>query len=266
MRLVMLGTGNALATRCYNTCFILEEGERYFLVDAGGGNGILSRLKEAKIDWKQIRDLFVTHSHLDHITGILWLIRRICQNMNRGSYEGEARIFGHEQVLSHLSAISHMLLGEKESRFLGQRLFLVPVDDGQQKELIGHKTIFFDIGSTKQRQFGFSMELERGGKLTCLGDEPFHSCEEPYARNSKWLLSEAFCLDSQAERFKPYEKHHTTVKEACIAAERLGVENLILYHTEDENIENRKALYLEEGSRFFSGNLYVPEDLESFDL
>ena len=46
MRLVMLGTGNALATRCYNTCFILEEGERYFLVDAGGGNGILSRLKE----------------------------------------------------------------------------------------------------------------------------------------------------------------------------------------------------------------------------
>ena len=39
--ITMLGTGNALATRCYNTCFTLHDpsGE-VLLVDAGGGNGI----------------------------------------------------------------------------------------------------------------------------------------------------------------------------------------------------------------------------------
>ena len=37
--LIMLGTGSALVTRCYNTCFALREKEDYFLVDAGGGTG-----------------------------------------------------------------------------------------------------------------------------------------------------------------------------------------------------------------------------------
>ncbi len=42
----MLGTGNAMVTRCYNTCFVLSSGEEYFLVDAGGGNGIFKQLSK----------------------------------------------------------------------------------------------------------------------------------------------------------------------------------------------------------------------------
>ena len=38
MKLTMLGTGNALVTECYNTCFVLEENEKYFMVDGGGGS------------------------------------------------------------------------------------------------------------------------------------------------------------------------------------------------------------------------------------
>ena len=53
MELIMLGTGNAMVTRCYNTCFVLSEKDDYFLVDGGGGNGILHQLKHAGIDWKQ---------------------------------------------------------------------------------------------------------------------------------------------------------------------------------------------------------------------
>lgn len=34
--LIMLGTGNAMVTKCYNTCFALRNEEEYFLVDAGG--------------------------------------------------------------------------------------------------------------------------------------------------------------------------------------------------------------------------------------
>ena len=42
--ITMLGTGNALATRCYNTCFTLHGEKGVLLVDAGGGNGILTIL------------------------------------------------------------------------------------------------------------------------------------------------------------------------------------------------------------------------------
>lgn len=33
MKLIMLGTGNATVTECYNTCFVLEDAKKYFLVD-----------------------------------------------------------------------------------------------------------------------------------------------------------------------------------------------------------------------------------------
>ena len=73
------------------------------------------------------------------------------------------------------------------------------------------------------------------------------------------------CMD-RGEPFHPYEKNHSTVKDACELAEKLGVENLILYHTEDKNIKERKVLYTEEGKAYYHGNLYVPDDMEAFEL
>ena len=98
------------------------------------------------------------------------------------------------------------------------------------------------------------------------GDEPYNEAEKVYAQNSQWLLHEAFCLFGEADQFKPYEKHHSTVKDACELGERLNVENLILYHTEDKNILKRQEMYLAEGRKFYHGNLYVPEDLDVIEL
>ena len=61
------------------------------------------------------------------------------------------------------------------------------------------------------------------------------------------------------------EQEHFLV-DACETAQCLGVKNLILYHTEDKNLSRRKGLYIAEGKPWFSGNLYVPEDLEIFKL
>ena len=66
-----------------------------------------------------------------------------------------------------------------------------------------------------------------------------------------WLMAEAFCLYAERERFKPYEKAHTTVKDACEIGARLAAANLLLYHTEDRNLAQRKALYTAEGAPFF---------------
>ena len=60
--------------------------------------------------------------------------------------------------------------------------------------------------------------------------------------------------------------HDVTVKDACELAERLGISNLILWHTEDKNIKKRQELYLAEGKPYFSGKLYVPEDQTIIDL
>ncbi len=123
MKLTMLGTGNALATTRYNTCFVLSDGDKHFMVDGGGGNGVFRQLALGGFDWMDMREIF-----------------------------------------------------------------------------------------------------------------------------------------------DPYEKHHSTVRDAWQTAARLGVGNLLLYHTEDKTGADRKRLYLEEGRPQFSGRIFVPEDLEVLPL
>ena len=113
MKLTMLGTGNAAVTACYNTCFVLEEKGQYFLVDGGGGNTLLRQLQRVGIDWRKLRTVFVTHKHIDHILGIIWLMRLICQGMARGEYEGEAVIYGHGEVIELLRDMAGKLLQAK---------------------------------------------------------------------------------------------------------------------------------------------------------
>ncbi len=266
MKLTILGTGNAQAINVYNTCFTIEDEGKYLLVDAGGGNGVLTQFKKAGIDWKDLRHIFVTHKHIDHILGIVWMMRLITQNMNQNNYDGEAWIYAHDEVCEILKNLANTLLQKKQAAMIGDRLHIVEVHDGEEVEIIGHKTTFFDIGSTKAKQYGFSMELGNGEKLTCCGEEPYNEREEKYAKDSKWLMHEAFCLYDQRDIFHPYEKCHSTVKEAAELAETLNCPNLILYHTEDKNIPQRKELYTAEGKQYYHGNLFVPDDLEVFEL
>lgn len=64
-KLHVLGTGNALVTRCYNTCFYLEWPEGGLLVDCGGGNGILQQMEDAGLGVESVHHLFLTHAHTD---------------------------------------------------------------------------------------------------------------------------------------------------------------------------------------------------------
>ncbi len=266
MKLTMLGTGNALVTRCYNTCFVLQDEKGSLLVDGGGGNQLLVQLEKAAIDWKDIHEIVITHKHIDHIMGIIWMIRMIAQNMKADHYEGEVFIYGHEEVICLLKEMALKLFNEKMTVFFDKRIHFVIVKDKEIRRLMGHDVIFFDIHSTKDQQFGFQMLYNDKHKLTCLGDEPYNETEAAYVKGSTWLLHEAFCLSSEEALYHPYEKHHSTVKDACELAQAMKIDHLLLYHTEDHHIKERKTLYTQEGQDYYHGHLYVPDDLESVIL
>lgn len=227
---------------------------------------MLSQLKKAGVDLMDVHEIFVTHKHVDHIMGIVWVIRIICQNMKKGTYQGEANIYAHDEVIGLLKDMAFKLLNKKETQYIGDRLHLIEVKDGEKKTILNKKVTFFDIGSTKAKQFGFQMIYDGGKVLTCCGDEPYNECEEKYAKGSDWMFHEAFCLYGQRDIFNPYEKHHSTVKDASELAENLGVKNLVLYHTEDKNIKKRKELYGAEGREYYHGNLFVPDDLDVIEM
>lgn len=265
VELIMLGTGNAMAVECYNTCFAVKKGKEYFLVDAGGGNGIFRQLKEIRIPVEEIHEMFITHAHTDHILGMVWMVRKIAALIISGKYQGSCTIYCHKEAGEALVSICRLTLAEKFLEWIGARILIQEVEDGERAEVLSMPVCFFNIGSTKMKQFGFQMEIG-GKKLTCLGDEPFHGETEAYVKGSDYLLCEAFCLDAEKEIFKPYEKHHSTALDAGRLAQELSVKNLVLYHTEDSNLAERKEAYSREAKQNFEGKVYVPDDLEMIEI
>ncbi|WKY49220.1 MBL fold metallo-hydrolase [Eubacteriaceae bacterium ES3] len=265
-RIIFLGTGNAAVTECYNTCFAIEKENEYFLVDTGGGNGILRQLKHADIPLNAIHEIFISHGHTDHLLGVIWLIRMIGAQILNGKYNGKLKIYTHPKLIRTIKKIVKLTVQKQIVKLLDDKICFRKIKDGQTRKIMAYPVTFFDIKSKKERQFGFVIKLMNGKKLAFLGDEPFYRHEKKYVNKADWLLHEAFCLYEEREIFLPYDKSHVTVKEACENAVDLNIKNLVLYHTEDKNIIMRKYLYFLEAKKFFSGNILIPDDLEIFEL
>lgn len=265
-QLIMLGTGNAMVTKYYNTCFAIKTDDGIFLVDAGGGNAILAQMERAQLNFSDLHHMFVTHGHTDHVLGVIWAIRKIADLMGKNKYEGNFHIYGHAEVINIIKTIAALTLKKKDLNQLGSRIILETVRDGDVRKIPGMQLTFFDILSTKKQQFGFSAVFSDGYKFSCLGDEPYNDHCHTVVENSDILLSEAFCLYADRDKFNPYEKYHSTVKEACEVAKNLNAKAVLLYHTEDKTFPNRKARYLNEADKYFSGEIYVPDDLEQIDF
>jgi ribonuclease Z len=265
-QLYIFGTGNAAVTKCYNTCFAIKKEEEFFMTDAGGGNGILGILNDMNVDLSHIHHLFVSHEHTDHILGVVWMVRIIGAKMRANTYDGDFMIYCHKRLVPVIDTLCRLTLQGKFYELIGKRIHLTGVNDKETRTILGNEVTFFDIHSSKAEQYGFTTTLSNGKTLTFCGDEPLNPTCFSYAKDCGWLLHETFCLYEERERFQPYEKHHCTVKDACELAEKMNAEHLILWHTEDSDLPNRKKRYLEEGAPLFKGALFIPSDREIIPL
>lgn len=268
-QITMLGTGNATVSQIYNTCFVLQTPSTLMLVDAGGGNGILAQLKKINVQISDIHHLFVTHAHTDHVLGGIWVIRMVAQCKG---YEGLLHVYGNDKVIKVIKTIIDMILAKKQLAKVAERVVFHQLEDGDCFEVGDMKLECFDIQSTKEKQFGFRAELPSSDEsdkplvLACLGDGPYNEQNRRYIVGADWMMCEAFCLYADRDTFKPYEKCHSTALDAGKLAEELGVKNLILYHTEEKTLTNRKENYTREAAENFKGRIFVPDDLEVIEL
>ncbi|MGI6226497.1 MAG: MBL fold metallo-hydrolase, partial [Peptococcales bacterium] len=144
-KLIVLGTGHAMVTKCYNTCFAICRGNEYFLIDAGGGNGVLSRFEELGLNWSKLHNIFITHEHTDHLLGLFWVIRKMAGQIHSGKYEGNLYIYCHLDLVETIKTICQLTMSERIIHLLGKRIILVPVQNGDIKEIIQSQITFFDL-------------------------------------------------------------------------------------------------------------------------
>ena len=269
-RLYVLGNGQAHVTKCYNSCYVIDDGDAV-LLDTGGGNQTLTHLEKLGIPLERIRTIFVSHDHIDHILGVFWLIRLISSHMMQGIYEGDLTIVCQEETKRKILAVGEMLLGGKKRHFCIERIRFLTVSGlsesgGAEIEVNGHRFFLFSTYSDKVDQIGVLFATHDGRRICYMGDEPYVPQQRKWAEQADYLMLEAFCLEGELPEEKLLQMNHSTVLRSAKAAEALGVPNLVLIHGGDQEIALRKKRYTAEAERAFSGKVYVPDDLDVIEL
>lgn len=267
MKINILGTGHGTVVNCYNTCFTLEENNEHFLVDCGGGNGILKQLQHLNISINNIRAMFVSHTHTDHILGSLWILRMVARLYLKSDFDKNFYVYGNDEVIHAIIQMSSVVLPSKFTDLFGSKIFFVQVKNEETKYILNKKTTFFDINAAKVKQFGFYMELEDNSIFSFIGDETCNKQTEKYIKNSDWLFADAYMCGREADEYNPIKKHHhSTVKFVAELCERLNIKNVILSHTVDTDLKNRRVSFMNDAKLYYNGNVFVPDDLEIIDI
>lgn len=264
MKIFMLGTGTASAVDIYHTCFVLEKNNKYFVVDGGGGSSVLAQLKKVHIDVSKINDIFLSHIHLDHCLGILWIIRKRNLSINNKVELPPLKVYGSKKTLSELKNLMAIVL-KKEFKKLGSEILFVELNNDDKLNINDIIFTFFDTLASKDEMFGFIAE-DSGKKLAFVGDE---TIKEPIVQKVKGcdlLMHDAFCVAGEFDDGFLKRTCHTTAEQAGSIATTACAKSLLLFHTMDNNLKKRKNLYTKKASINFSGKIYVPNDLEIIEL
>ena len=264
-KIIMLGTGNGGTLDLYNTCFVIQNEKGVFLVDTGGSVEIVRRLKEVDISLTDIKNIFISHSHTDHILGLIWMFKRMSRMAKRGEIKEKINIYCNDVVYEAIKGVSNLILPTVLMDAIYKITNFVVLNDCDKYTINGINYEFFDILAKGTKQFGFECRLNEN-RLIFLGDETLNPLLNDRVRGADYVMHEAFCLDREENIFHAYEKNHSTALSAAKTMNELGTRNLILYHTEESHGKDRKRLYQEEAQSVFQGNVIVPDDLEEIEI
>lgn len=264
MNIHALGTGAADSIEYYHSCFFFNDSqESSFLVDGGGGARIFKQLKDSNINLSQIHTVFLTHKHLDHVLGVIWLFRRIGSKVSKGKLDSFI-VYAPSTVCKFLNEVLPGVLKERIINEFGGKIRIVPLKNNQDFFIGQNKITPFDIKSKKEEQYGFVCLTSQGKKIVFLGDEPLPLHYDTHdIRNCDLLFADAYCLTKDKEKFNPSKMSHSTVQEAATFANKINAKSLVLHHTEEKNtFSNRKELYIQDAQNYYNGSVHVPNDLD----
>lgn len=265
-KIIMLGTGHGAVYHTLESCFLLQNDEEYFLVDTGGKINVIENMKKCGVTLDKIHNIFISPTHTDHLLGFFWILKVMGGLIKSGKHNGEIHVYCNKEVADAIQTIYPYLYPEPKVDLIKKHLDIVVVQDNETVTICNRDYTFFDVKARGNLLYGFETLLDSKERFVFLGDETLDSSLYSKIEGAGYVMHEAFCLDAEKDIFKPYEKHHSTVKSVCSNFKDLHIKNIILYHTEESHEKNRKKLYLEEARKYYSGNVIVPNDMEIIEI
>ncbi len=255
MKTILLGTSAAVAdAQRDNASLLVNSGGENILVDCPGS--IIPKLKRVGVDPFSLRNVILTHDHVDHIYGLPSLIHGLLHRCH------ELRIFGPQQCLETAQAILSSL------RLLNKKyppVRFVPLPN-KEDVLIFENELYTAHATPAQhsrktiavrfrekvngKAFVYASDTRRSDRIARFAQGVhtlFHDCSAPHR-----LLPEV-------------GSNHSTALQAAEVAELAGVKRLVLVHI-DPTREFREEELLQEAEKYFSGEVEVPQDFQEFNF
>jgi ribonuclease BN (tRNA processing enzyme) len=264
MQVRLLGTGGAANERRHQACLLVgwgdESGGGRVLLDTGSGLEVVRQLVAIGCAPTAVRDIFVSHQHVDHVGGLepllLWSVIRTLRERGSPPKE-ETRVYAAPRVLADIERLLDAI-ASVAPRLFGGKLQLVPVADGTTVEVRGGgrlTTYLVDHQPRDGGAMGCLLELD-GVRLAYSGDtRPVPRLVEA-AQDIDLLVHEAGGLDEHAAEI--HRQGHSTAGDAGRAARAAGVGRLILTHLPTEALAEPM---LAEARAAFGGPVEVATDL-----
>ena len=269
MRVCLLGTGGAANEARHQAGVLVEWGVGAsggrILLDTGAGLDIVRLLMAAHCEPAEVRDIFVSHQHMDHMGGLepllLWSIIRTLQSHGRPPGD-ETRVHADSRVLAAITELFGAI-ATAVPRLFRDKLRRVDAADGRPEELPGGArltTFLVDHEPSGAGAMGCLVERD-GTRLVYSGDtRPVKQLIE-VARGADVLIHEAGGLDAAAGEV--HRLGHSTAGDAARAAAAAGVGRLILTHVPAEPLAEPM---LAEARAAFDGPVELASDLRRIEV
>jgi len=269
MRVRLLGTGGAANEARHQAGVLVEWGEGArggrILFDTGAGLDMVRLLIAAECEPADVRDIFVSHQHMDHVGGLepllLWSIIRALRSQKYPPSD-ETRVYADRRVLAHIEELFGAI-ATAVPRLFNDKLRWVAAADGEPAELRGGArltTFLVDHEPFGGGAMGCVVERD-GTRLVYSGDtRPTKRLIEA-ARGADVLIHESGGLDVQAAEV--HLQGHSTAGDAARVAAAAGVGRLILTHIPADRLAEPM---LAEARAAFSGPVELASDLGHIEV
>ena len=244
MELIILGTSAGYANKndgC--SSYLLEYKDKYYLIDVGPG--AVSYLQNF-INYTQIKRVFVSHLHADHVSDIYTLRYAFyyAQSLNR--MKKPIDIY----MPTTPEDVSNFIKTNIEEEFL-----INQIKDKLQLNIDNMIVSFLKVNHPVET---YSIRFDTDeGSFVYTSDTSFFDDLTGFCKNANTLLTEATLLEADKDK-EPLG--HMTSKTAAKLAKEAGVNRLILTHIWPEN---DRLTQLEEAESVFK-NVTIAERGERY--
>ncbi|MBT3390817.1 MAG: MBL fold metallo-hydrolase [Chloroflexi bacterium] len=250
IKIIILGSANSIADAQHeNTHLAIQEDNAFILVDCVGTP--IVRLEQAGLDFNQLHNLILTHSHPDHISGVPLLL----MNMWLLGRKHPLNIFGLKETLTLIQNLMDAYEWSKWPNFFPVNFRVLPAEKMSLALETDELRIFTSPVKHLLPTLGLRVELKNSHKIFAYScdTEPCAAVEE-LAAGVDMLIHEA-----TGEALG-----HSSARQAGEIAQRAKANSLYLIHY---NPRDENYLKLPQQAReSFRGPVTLAEDFMEIEI